>query len=458
MLRKIFFTAVLLFTFSEMIQAQVSFNLPANVTPANINYAEYFIDTDPGLGKGVSIPVTSSTDVTVNNYSVNLSSVNSGVHHIYIRTRDTKGVWSLINAQTFFKLSPNATIPSNPSTANITKVEYFIDTDPDFGKGISIPITSSNDITASNVVIDLSALSNGVHHIYFRSQDANRSWSLTNVQTFNILLAAVTIPPNPSAANITKLEYFFDKDPGFGNGKTVTIPFSTDLSNYTFVADLTGLKNDTTHTLYIRTFDNWSLTNTSIFLLGTVLPVTWISFNGNWENSSHNSVMLNWQTANEENNMEYDVQRGEDGIHFETVGNVRGSGTTTISHNYSFTDELKNASQDIAESPVLYYRIRQTDVDGHFSYSVIIALKNPSAIKVQISPNPSKGLFRLFLDKNPVDPVLLSIYNTKGALIEEMKITNVETSINLSGRAKGMYWLRLHYANGSDKTISMELQ
>jgi|GEM_PF-709007 len=458
MLRKIFFTTVLLLTFSEIIQAQASFNLPANATPANINYAEYFIDTDPGIGNGISIPVTSSTDVTVNNYPVNLSSVNSGVHRIYVRTRDTKGAWSLTNAQTFFKLFTNAIIPSNSVASGITKVEYFIDTDPGFGKGISIPITSSNDITASNVAIDLSALSNGAHRIYFRSQNANGSWSETNVQTFNILLANVIIPPNPTAANITRFEYFFDVDPGFGNGTTITIPSTTDLSNYTFTADLTGLKNDTTHTLYIRTYDNWSLTNTRTFLIGTALPVTWISFNGNWENSSHNWVLLNWQTANEENNVQYEVQRSEDGIHFENVGNVDGNGTTTISHNYSFTDDLQNASQEVAASPVLYYRIRQTDVDGHFTYSVVISLRNPIMPRVEVSPNPNIGFFNLLLAKKPVEPVLLSVYDSKGTLIEKKKITDVETNISLSGNAKGIYWLRLQYKDGSNKTVSVELQ
>lgn len=540
MLRKIFYTVILLFIFSEIIQAQVSFNLPANATPSNINYSEYYIDTDPGFGSGTSIPLTSSTDVSANNVSVNINAVASGVHRIYFRTRDTKGTWSLTNVQTFFKLYPDAAIPANPAAANIVKIEYFIDTDPGFGKGTSIPVTSSDDINANNVLldvssfatgvhhiyfrsldgngnwsltnvqtffianvvaqipsnptaanivkmeyfidtdpgfgkgnpisitssmdvsaadvaIDLSGLSDGVHDIYFRSQDANGSWSETNVQTFNILLANVIIPSNPVAGNITQLEYFFDIDPGFGNGTTITIPSTTDLSNYTFAANLTGLKNDTTHTLYIRTYDNWSLTNTRTFVIGSALPVTWISFNGNWKNSSHYSVLLNWQTANEENNMKYDVQRSEDGIHFETVGNVAGSGTSTISHNYSFTDDLQNASQNVA-SPVLYYRIRQTDVDGHFTYSVIISLKDPSAIKVQISPNPSKGLFKLFLDKKPDKPVLLSIYDNKGSLIEEKKITNVQTSLNLSEKTKGMYWLHLQYADGSNKTLSMEMQ
>lgn len=520
MLRKIFYTVVLLFIFSEIIQAQISFNLPANSTPANINYAEYFIDTDPGIGSGVSIPLSSSTDVTVNNYSVNLSSINSGVHRIFFRTRDTKGVWSLTNMQTFFKLFPAAIIPSNPVSANITKIEYFIDTDPGFGNGVIIPVTSSNDVTinpsldissiasgvhhiyfrsqdangtwgltsmqtffianvaaqipanpvaakivkmeyfidtdpgfgngkpvlitsstdvtANNVGIDLTGLGNGVHHIYFRSQDANGSWSETNLQTFNILLAGVTIPPNPVAANITKFEYFFDTDPGFGNGKTITIPSTTDLSNYTFAADLTGLKNDTAHTLYIRTYDNWSLTNTRTFLIGTVLPLTWISFNAKAVNKN---VELDWKTAKEINTDHFDIECSEDGVHFSRIGNVPSSQNSSVESDYTFTD-------DNPINGISYYRLKQVDIDGHFTYSIIISVKINTHLSVKIVENPVYQNLHLEIKGTGGKYLPVWIVDASGKKYKTFTATDGSKQINMEDLSSGVYYL-MYQSNGN---------
>lgn len=437
MLRKIFYTTVLLFIFSDIIKAQVSFNLPANAIPTNINYAEYFIDTDPGIGSGISIPVTSSTDVTVNNYSVNLGSVNSGVHRIYVRTRDTKGAWSLTNVQTFFKLFTNAIIPSNSVASGITKVEYFIDTDPGFGKGISIPIISSNDITASNGAIDLGALSNGVHRIYFRSQDANGSWSETNEQTYNILLANVIIPPNPSAANITRFEYFFDKDPGFGNGTTLTIPSTTDLSNYTFTADLTGLKNDTTHTLYIRTYDNWSLTNTRTFLIGTALPLTWISFNAKAINKK---VELDWITAQEINTDHFDIERSNDGIHFSKIGSVASSQNSSAESDYTFTD-------DNPINGISYYRLKQVDIDGNFTYSIIISAKVNTQLSVQIVGNPVHQNLHLEINGANGEVIPVWIIDASGKKYKTFAATDGSKQINMEDLSSGVYYLLYQSGN-----------
>lgn len=530
MLRKIFYTVISLFIFSGIIQAQVSFTLPANATPANINYAEYFIDTDPGIGSGTSISVTSSTDITVNNYPVNLSLVTSGAHRIYFRTRDTKGAWSLTNVQTFFKLFPSAIIPSNPVAANITKAEYFMDADPGFGKGTSIPITASNDVTAnnaslditgiatgvhriyfrtqdangswsltnvqtffvanvaaqipanpvvanivkieyfidtdpgfgngkpiaitsstdvsaSNVAIDLSGLSNGVHRIYFRTQDANGSWSETNLQTFNILLANVVIPPNPVAANITKLEYFFDTDPGFGNGKTVSISPTTDLSNYTFAADLTGLKNDTTHTLYIRTFDNWSLTNTRTFLIGTALPLTWISFNAK---SVNNKVQLDWVTAHEINTNYFDVERSADGVHFSKIGTVASSQNSSAENNYTFTDD--NPANGIS-----YYRLKQVDIDGNFTYSIIISVKMNTSLSVKIIGNPVHQILHLEINGTIGKALPVWITDASGKRYKTFMANDGSKQINMEDLSSGMYYL-MYLSDGNIFSIPFTKQ
>jgi hypothetical protein len=192
------------------------------------------------------------------------------------------------------------------------------------------------------------------------------------------------------------------------------------------------------------------------FLIGSALPVTWVSFNGNWRNTPAHSVVLKWETAWEEQNEKYEVQRSTDGIHFQTIGSVPGSRTSATPHTYSYADEL-NDMAGIDQAPELFYRIKQMDPDGHFSYSVIISLGNPSVMKVRVYPNPSDGLLRLTLARKPSFPCRLMIFDSKGMLVLQQDISGTETGIDLRGKAKGIYWFQLRFANGAGQAIRMEL-
>ncbi len=529
MTRKIFYIVILLFISPGFTMAQVSFNLPANTPAANINYAEYFIDTDPGFGSGTPIPVSASKDITANNYSVDLSSVVPGVHHIFFRTKDKNGAWSLTNEKTFFKLFSSVIIPSDPTAAKIKRIEYFIDTDPGYGNGISIPASSSTDVTVNNFSIDISAVAAGVHRIYFRVQDAKGSWSLTNVKTFfianvaaqipanpipasitrmeyfidsdpgfgkgtpitiasstdvtdsdvaidltgltdgvhhifvrtldangswsetnaqlfNILLASVTIPPNPAPGNITKLEYFFDTDPGFGKGTIVTIPATTDLSNYKLAVDLTGLKNDTTHTLYIRTFDDWSLTNTKTFTIGTILPLTWISFNAKAVN---NNVQLEWVTAKEINTDHFDVERSSDGVHFSKIGSVN-SKIQSAQGDYTFTDA----------NPVngtSYYRLKQVDKDGNYFYSITISVRMNTRLSVKIIGNPVSQTLHLEINGANGESLPAWITDASGKKYKTFTATDGSKQIDMGDLASGIYFL-MYQSGGNIYSIPFTKQ
>ncbi len=100
-----------------------------------INKAEYFIDSDPGFGLATQIPVsTPSKDVSLS-FLVNSSVLSQGFHMMVLRARDDKGLWSTTRQQSFYVYRPEST-----TEYKITKAEYFIDTDPGFGKAISVPI------------------------------------------------------------------------------------------------------------------------------------------------------------------------------------------------------------------------------------------------------------------------------------------------------------------------------
>lgn len=405
--------------------------IPPNANTSDINAAECFFDTDPGFGQGTLIPITAGKDISVNNYAVPIGTLSTGVHRLYIRTQNVDGKWSMTNIASFFIVPPGALLPPNAVASDVSAAEYFIDTDPGFGNGTSISVTTGADISTNNIAVDISSFADGIHRVYARTQNTTGNWSLTNVASFYIVPVNFDIPPNPVPGNITKLEYFFDTDPGFGKGTIITGPPTSDLSNYTFAADISGLKNDTTHTLYIRTFDDWSLTNTKTFILGQLLPVTWISFNAKAVN---NQVLLNWKTAQEKNTDHFDVERSLDGEHFSTIGTVASAQNSAAESDYSFRD-------DKPVHGIGYYRLKQVDLDGHFTYSIVITVKMNTRLSVKILENPVHSNLHLQITGTDGKPLHLLIVDAAGKKYKTLITGEGSKEVNTQSLSSGMYYL-----------------
>ena len=407
--------------------------IAANKPPSRILKAEYFYDSDPGFGQGTNIPIAPTFDLS-GSFAVNLTGLTSGVHRIYLRTQDSVKSWSLTNIGSFYLLPIVTTIPANTNPANISKAEYFIDTDPGFGQGTDIPVTTSSDVTINNAFINLTGLSNGVHRVYVRTKNINGRWSLTNLSVFSIVAASVTIPANPVAGNITKFEYFFDTDPGFGNGTKINVTPTLDLNNYSFVADVSAL-NDGTHTLYIRTYDGWSITNTRSFTKGSILPVSWLSFNAV---KIADSVLLSWKTTNEHINSYYQIERSSDGNLFSKIGIVTATNNSSTISSYNFTDT--KPMQGLS-----YYRIKQVDKDGVFKYSKAIAIRftgNPPVVSVY--PNPAGKTVNIEFPIVPPAGTKIELFSINGQLVKSLFTNgNSINTIDISDVATGVYQIKI---------------
>ena len=98
------------------------------------------------------------------------------------------------------------------------------------------------------------------------------------------------------------------------------------------------------------------------------LPVTMVSFTASL--LQDNKVKLDWSTSMEINCSKYKIERSLDGNIFSEVANVSGSGTTSLFHSYSVMDDVSSATGSI-----VYYRIKQLDIDGKGSYSKVLSGK-----------------------------------------------------------------------------------
>lgn len=204
---------------------------------ANITAAEYFFDTDPGQGNGISIPITPgvTTNFTV---SIPTSSLGSGFHFLAIRTKGTDGIWGLFEARGFYVTSSTSNVP------NLVAAEYFFDTDPGVGNGTAIPIPSGS---MSNFIpsIPSGSLTPGFHFVAIRTKDAEGKWGIFESRGFYVTGSTTDVP------NITHAEYFFDADPGIGNGTPISITPGA-ITNFTVSLPSAGLSTGF-HFLAIRT-------------------------------------------------------------------------------------------------------------------------------------------------------------------------------------------------------------
>ena len=228
----------------------------------NITRIEYFIDTDPGYNLGTEVTgYTPGATVNALTFSAGVSSLSSGIHHLQVRAKDANGNWSVVNSQLFYK----DVLSSGGTLSNVTRIEYFIDTDPGYGLATEVtgytPGTNVNGLTFTTPV---STLSSGVHKIQVRAKDANGNWSVVNSMVFYRDLLGT----GSALTNVSRIEYFIDNDPGYGSATEVTgYTPGTNVAGLSFTAPLTGV-SDGVHRLQVRAKDangNWSVVNSTVF-------------------------------------------------------------------------------------------------------------------------------------------------------------------------------------------------
>jgi len=193
------------------------------------------------------------------------------------------------------------------------------------------------------------------------------------------------------------------------------------------------------------TFSTWDFTLGSF---GAPLPVTWLYLRGKLEGDR---VALNWATASEVNNNRFEVERSTDGANFTKIGTVFGNGTTQDISEYSFAD------LEYPQTKMLYYRLKQVDDNGEFSYSVTIEVPieglRTNGNQWALSPNPfSDVTFLSLLVVGPdIDPLTdvhtLQVTGGDGRLLLNTKgtLANVGSSLRnvMNGQSTGVYYLRV---------------
>lgn len=194
---------------------------------------------------------------------------------------------------------------------------------------------------------------------------------------------------------------------------------------------------------------NRALSSAEVLSLSNIaLPLTLTDFTGRLQN---NNAILNWKTENEQNTSHFEVERSTNGRNYTAIGNVTAMNQSGI-HNYSYTDN--NIAALVV--PVDYYRLKQIDIDGKFTYSKIIALSiDNSRNVVLLYPNPAFNELNLSVSITKADKVQGRVIDNAGRVVKQqqwnLSAGSTAITIDVNALAKGMYYLELKGENINER-------
>lgn len=174
-----------------------------------------------------------------------------------------------------------------------------------------------------------------------------------------------------------------------------------------------------------------------------VLPVELLEFDGELDANGH--TQLHWLTATEINNDYFTVERSRDGVEFEYVNEIKAAGNSQAVLQYSAVDY--NPYEGIS-----FYRLKQTDFDGSYTYSELISISNATLKSTVAYPNPTLG--KVTIEHALTTKGILRITDAFGKELIKQEISGEKSEINLSEFGAGMYFILLEINGKTEiKTI-----
>ncbi len=171
----------------------------------------------------------------------------------------------------------------------------------------------------------------------------------------------------------------------------------------------------------------------------TPLPVELISFEGEQLVGQNH---LYWSTASEINNDYFTLERSADGITFTEIDRKDGAGTTSQVHSYESFDYYPLEGTN-------YYRLKQTDFNGAFTYSGIVVLQN-HVVGVEVGnvhPVPTVDVISFDITSPEQAGITIDILDLSGRKVMSttIEIGSGESSvgIDISGLSQGVYMLQV---------------
>lgn len=167
----------------------------------------------------------------------------------------------------------------------------------------------------------------------------------------------------------------------------------------------------------------------------TVLPLKIVSFTGTAATACN---ILKWQTANEVNTKEFEIEKSADGITFNTVAIKPAAGSA--GNMYQYTD-----CSMILKSQ--FYRLKMMDNDGRFAYSSMVKMERKVNQSLSLGPNPVKDIAVIYsIDRSLVN-TLVKVLDAGNRVVKQAVVTTLPFYMNIEQLPVGFYYL--HFRNGA---------
>lgn len=259
--------------------------------------------------------------------------------------------------------------------------------------------------------------------LYFTQQEFN---------DFNAV-SAVDLPTNPGdASGIVNL--LIEKRPGVSSNATGLPGTYTGTPTTINPLDADIIWNSTANRWEV----SFDVTGFSGFFVKTqlaILPLRLLSFTATAISGSNK---LHWQTTNEVNTKEFEIEKSSDGISFYPIDLKAAIGSGN--NQYQFNDFSINSGKT-------FYRLKMIDNDGLYSYSPIVKVDNTQTITISISPNPANDFLRIYTGDISLLNTVVKVTDAGGRLVIQTSITSLPHSLNIEKLPQGLY--QLHFTNGT---------
>ncbi len=158
------------------------------------------------------------------------------------------------------------------------------------------------------------------------------------------------------------------------------------------------------------------------------MPVTIIDFSAT-QSAQH--INLQWLAENEINLLQYNIEYSKDGKEFSTIGQVEAN--KQYAYHYSINDWTKSNG---------YYRLKLIDIDGSYSYSSIIAMKDKANNSLSIYPNPASSNIHIYVAAYSSN-TRINILDATGKSVKNYTVEKNSLTLNTSQFSNGLYIIQL---------------
>lgn len=167
-----------------------------------------------------------------------------------------------------------------------------------------------------------------------------------------------------------------------------------------------------------------------------VLPLSLLSYTASLR--ADKKVRLSWQTAYENNTVNFIIEKSTDGRNFQQAGSVAANGNSSVTMNYGFTDDTPSAGTN-------YYRLDEADKDGYVKQLGVRIINIADRFyKATIYPNPATGCsFTLRADLPATRLNTYFLTDMSGRTLKSGMITSTRQQVNISQLALGNYTIKL---------------